>query len=124
MAMTPDYTVKVLTEDGRDLFSLDLKIKHSRQLSDNGREVKPNGGQTVVFEQNTNTVFSSRCRMNEQFSRRKGVLVCIQKLLHQVPFRGIEATYGKMDILSFDLNPNGMTIYVGTATEENRNSWL
>lgn len=124
MAMTPDYTIKVVTEDGRDLFSLDLKIKHSRQLSDNGRVLKPNGGQTTIFEQNTNTVFSSRCRMNEQFSRRKGLLVCVQKLLHQIPFRGLNTTYESMDILSFDRNANGMIVFVGTATEENRNSWL
>jgi hypothetical protein len=124
MNNVPDYTVVVLTEDGRDLFSLDLKIKHSRQMIPNGRAPSQYGGQTVIFEQNTNTVFSARCRMSEQFSRRKGLMTCLQKLLHQIPFRGLEATYGKMDILTFDLNPNGMTIYVGTATEENRNSWM
>ena len=118
------YAVMVVTEDGRDLISLDLTIKHFRQMEMNGRVPSQYGGQTVIFEQNTNTVFSSRCRMTEQFSRKKGLLTCIQKLLHQVPFRGIERTYGNMDILSLDQHENGMTVYVGTAPEDSINWWL
>ena len=109
MAMTPDYVVSVVTEDGQDLFSLDLKIKHSRQMTPNGRAPSQYGGQTVIFEQNTNTVFSSRCRMSEQFSRRKGLMTCLQKLLHQIPFRGLD---------------DGMVVYVGTAEEGYKSTWL
>lgn len=124
MNNVPDYTVRVVTEDGRDLFSLDLKIKHSRQMQEGSRYPSQYGGQTVIFEQNTNTVFSSRCRMTEQFSRKKGLLICIQKLLHQIPFRGLEASYGTMDILSYDQNTNGMEVYVGTLDPSQTNWWL
>lgn len=66
-------------------FTLELKVKHFRQYE--GRSAKTNGGHTAIFDQDSGLVFSSKCRDDEQFSRRKGVLTCLQKMLQCEAFQ-------------------------------------
>lgn len=74
-----NYRVNVLDLNGAHRFSLDLKVKHFRQYQ--GRNVLPHGGHTCIFDMDSGLVFSSKCRGNEQFSRRYGVLTFLQKML-------------------------------------------
>ena len=57
-----------------------VKVKHFR-VSDDGRNLSPMGGHTAIFDKDTGMVFSARCRPDETFSRRKGILACIQKMV-------------------------------------------
>jgi len=120
MAQTPDFTVTARDIEDRDtiLFTLNLKIKHFRQFEDNGRKVKQCGGHTIISDSITNTMFSSKCRMTEQFSRRKGLLVCLQKMSHGLPFRGIGEPLGGKDILEFESLDRGMSIFLGNSPNE------
>lgn len=74
-----DFTVKFLNLDGKELLEKKYKVKHFRQY--NGSTLSPNGGHTCLFDLSTGHVLVSRCRSTEQYSRRKGVLTCIQKYL-------------------------------------------
>jgi len=125
MAQAPDFGVTILDyKSGDELFSLNLKVKHLRQFEQNGRKMKQHGGHTVIFDTVSSTMFSAKCRMNEQFSRRKGVLTCIQKMLDNLPFRGLEANPNGKNILSFHSGPEGMEVYIGLDGDAEKHWWL
>jgi hypothetical protein len=59
-----------------------FKIKHFRRTA--GREILPTGGHTAIFELGGDRVYSSKCRDDETFSRRKGILTCLQKMISHI----------------------------------------
>lgn len=83
-----DYKIEMFIDGtnatNEELFRPDLtfnvKVKHFRQ-SDGARGFSTTGGHTAIFDKETGMVFSSRCRPDETFSRRKGILACIQKMI-------------------------------------------
>ena len=125
MTNAPDFLVSVKNvKTGTELFQLDIKIKHFRQFDRTGRTPKPDGGHTIIYDQLTSTAFSAKCRMDEQFSRRKGLLVCLQKFLNNLPFRAIALPDEGVDIVSVTRSPRGMTLFIGEAEDAKRNWWL
>ncbi len=104
-----NYRVNVNNELGEYAFSLDLKVKHFRQYD--GRQVKTCGGHTAIFDLNTGLVFSSKCRDDEQFSRRKGLLTTIQKLLYSKSFHPANDK-SRYNIADVKFESNGCTIWL------------
>lgn len=112
MSYEPDFKVNVYDFETNQLrYTLNLKIKHVRQRD--GRSVNPCGGTTVIFEQNSCSVFTANCRHDEQFSRRKGLLTCVQKLLHSTPFRNLPDNHNGTDIQSFHIVDRHMDVFIG-----------
>lgn len=89
-------------------YNLCTKVKHFRQYD--GRTVKTHGGHSAVFDMTSGLVFSSKCRDDEQFSRRKGVLTCIQKLLLSKSFSNEDKS--KMFIADVRFLPNGCNVWI------------
>ena len=110
-----DYIVTVNDSTGYR-FTLNLKVKHFRQYE--GRNAKTNGGHTAIFDRDSGLVFSSKCRDDEQFSRRKGVLTCIQKMLQCQAFQCKTPKEGYW-INDVKFNDNGCSIWLGEGSEEN-----
>lgn len=105
-----NYKVNVNDTNNGYLFSLDLKVKHFRQYD--GRTPKTCGGHSAIFEVNSGLVFSSKCRDDEQFSRRKGLLTSLQKLLLSKSFhrQNDKTRYYIQDVV---FESNGCTIWIG-----------
>jgi hypothetical protein len=61
------------------ILSLRSKIMHFRQFE--GKEPSQYGGHTVMLFANSNIVTVAKCNPKDKFSRRKGVITCIQKYL-------------------------------------------
>lgn len=125
MNFKPDLEVEVHDHKSNTyLYSLDLKIKHFRQYQDNGRTFSPTGGSTVIFEQRTCSVFTAKCRHDENFSRKKGLLTCIQKLLDTTPFRGLRSPVTGKDIVMWKFDNGRARVFVDSVDQVERMSWL
>ena len=89
--------------------TLKVKVKHFRQ-SDGGRGFSTTGGHTAIFDKETGMVFSARCRPDEPFSRRKGILACIQKLVlnkcYQEKFKAFQKPGSKQAPLNVETTPD------------------
>jgi hypothetical protein len=110
-----DYSVSVFFE-GRELDYFDIKIKHFRQYE--GRNVSTHGGHTAIFDTQLGLVFSSKCRNDEQFSRQKGVLTCLQKM-----FDTKVCPYPGKYIVDFTAGANGIRVDVSTSPHEKGANW-
>jgi hypothetical protein len=97
-------------------FSLELKVKHFREH--NGRQVKTHGGYTAIFSSAHDLVFSAKCRGDEQFSRRKGVLTAIQKMLLSTSFQK-NTPKDNYYIADVKFLPNGCNIWIDRAENIN-----
>lgn len=115
-----DYTVNVNGMEGYR-FTLKLKVKHFRQYD--GRVARTNGGHTAIFDKDSGLVFSSKCRDDEQFSRRKGILTCIQKMLQCQAF---QCGTSKINywIIDAKFNDNGCEVFIDVAPESIKFWWL
>jgi hypothetical protein len=115
-----NYKVNVNHADGSYAFSLDLKVKHFRQYD--GRVPNTCGGHSAIFEVNSGLVFSSKCRDDEQFSRRKGLLTSLQKLLLSKSFHrnNDKLNYYIQDVV---FESNGCTIWIGGLNENGGAFW-
>ena len=92
---------------------MDLRIKHFRQQNPNGRGVSAHGGYTLIHNSVSGRFYSAKCRMDEQFSKRKGILVCIQKYLDSF----------NLEIDDYEFINGGIRVVVRTATGD-RFAWL
>lgn len=97
------YTVTFDIPDGKMPAKSPFKVKHFRQY--NGNTVSPKGGHTAIFDIEDGKIYSSKCRNDEQFSRRKGILTCLQKALNTVVGNGYKA-----QIVSHKFHENGVII--------------
>jgi hypothetical protein len=98
-----NYTVKIDTfYPGLTPVTKEFKIKHFRRTE--GREILPTGGHTAIFEIGGDKVFSAKCRDDETFSRRKGILTCLQKMV----------SHAHKDVVIYDakFNNSGVTIFI------------
>jgi hypothetical protein len=102
-------------------FHISLKVKHFRQYE--GRVAKTTGGHTAIFDVDSGLVFSSKCRDDEQFSRRKGILTCLQKMLQSEAFHcgELKEEYWITDV---KFTSDGCLIFVNDLPPENRYWWL
>lgn len=120
-----DYTVNVHDYSNGDTyrFTLNLKVKHFREHE--GRKVKTHGGYTAIFDSAHALVFSSKCRGDEQFSRRKGVLTCLQKMFQSGSFFG-GTPKDDMFIADVKFKPNGVDVWIDRQENINGGSfwWL
>lgn len=121
-----DYTVNVFDSfsDGAEpalITKYKFKVKHFRQWK--GRQVDTYGGYTAIFHQDTGMVFSSKCRDDEQFSRRKGLLTCIQKAVSCPPFFGAN-TVSHNWITGWKFSENHVDVYLCKLDQNYRWSWL
>jgi hypothetical protein len=120
-----DYTVNVF-DDGAEptlIMRFKFKVKHFRQWK--GRQVDTYGGYTAIFHQETGMVFSSKCRDDEQFSRRKGLLTCIQKAVSCPPFFGAEDPPVDYNwITGWKFSENHVDVYLCKLDSNYRWSWL
>ena len=120
-----NYRVNIFLDDEHNtLFeTVDFKVKHFR-LSD-GRKISSYGGFTSLFALDKKLVFSSKCRGDEHFSKKKGILTCLQKMLKtKKTFLVIPST--GTDILSALFLDNHADIWIGNATEnlQMENWWV
>lgn len=119
-----DYVVNVYDLDDRGpIFhaTYKFKVKHFRQWK--GRQMDTYGGYTAIFDQASGMVFSSKCREDEQFSRRKGLLTCVQKALVCPPFFGTTNTrYNWISDWSF--KENSVDVYISHMEPKDRWGWL
>lgn len=99
-----------------------FKVKHFRQWK--GRQVDTYGGYTAIFHQDSGMVFSSKCRDDEQFSRRKGLLTCIQKAVSCPPFFGTDFLLDHNWISGWKFSENHVDVYICKLSPEWRWSWL
>jgi hypothetical protein len=119
-----DYTVNVF-DDGAEpalITKYKFKVKHFRQWK--GRQVDTYGGYTAIFHQDTGMVFSSKCRDDEQFSRRKGLLTCIQKAVSCPPFIGTDFLLEHNWITGWKFSENHVDVYLCKLDSNYRWSWL
>jgi len=75
-----DFTVTFLDSNNYHVAKKKYKVKHFRQYA--GNAISANGGYTCLFDLENGHVLVSKCRNDEQFSRRKGILTCLQKYLN------------------------------------------
>lgn len=122
MFYKPDLIVTLYNTSGVFLHTLNLKVKHFRQFLDNGKTYNPRGGSTIIFDQDSSAVFTARCRMTENFSRRKGLLTCIQKLLDSSPYRNVPNIKG--NIVGFESTMNNIKLVVDTTRTSESYFWL
>lgn len=99
------YTVSMFL-NGKKVVDAPFKVKHFRQYE--GRNVNPKGGHTVIFDLQYGEIYSSKCRGDEHFSRHKGVLTCLQKMLDVVTLED----NAKFRIINHKFYPNGVEIHL------------
>lgn len=102
------YNVTFAFPEGT-VHTLPFKVKHFRQY--NGNRVSSNGGHTAIFDVGDGRIFSSKCRNDEQFSRRKGILTCLQKALNVAPLKGKQLV-----IADHEFTENGVTLFLVEST--------
>lgn len=102
------YNVTFVFPEGT-VHTLPFKVKHFRQY--NGNRVSSNGGHTAIFDVGDGRIFSSKCRNDEQFSRRKGILTCLQKALNVATLEGKQLV-----INAHEFTENGVTIVLAEST--------
>ncbi len=115
-----DYLIRVFSfENGKEIDVFPVKIKHFRQYT--GRVPSTHGGHTAVFFMTDGLVYSSKCRNDEQFSRQKGVLTCLQKF-----FLSSNWFPENKFITSWNPGANQMTVYLAERSGVNGsdNGWL
>lgn len=74
-----EFSVTFMSSDMYHIAKKRYKVRHFRQF--NGKDVSTNGGYTCLFDLDDGRILVSKCRNDEQFSRRKGILTCLQKYL-------------------------------------------
>lgn len=111
--MTAGYVVNFCGINGELMSSKRFAIKHFRQYD--GKNVSPLGGFTLLIDLDTARSYVAKCRPDESFSRRKGILTCLQKALNHGMLREVTdavgqviegAAFGK-DFLNLYLGKNG-----------------
>jgi hypothetical protein len=92
------------------LGTVSIKVKHFRQY--NGNKMSPMGGHTAIFCVNSGMMFSSKCRSNENFCKKTGVKVCIEKMLACKGLPYPEEAKGKK-IVRFSTGHNSIIVDLG-----------
>jgi len=106
-----DYKVEMYHWDKKEYLTVaKCKVKHFRQYE--GRNPSTCGGHTALFDLTLGHIHSSKCRSDEPFSRRKGVLTCIQKMF--------EANFKEYTplIVDYQFIPNGCKVWITRKTKE------
>jgi hypothetical protein len=117
-----NYTVNILDYSNQPYrTTLNLKVKHFRNYD--GRIPSTTGGHTAIFELNHGLVFSSKCREDEQFCRRKGILTCIQKLLQSECFQRAIPKDGNW-IVDWKFTGNGVDIWIDNPNHYPSPEWM
>lgn len=108
--MTAGYVVNFCDANGEIKASKRFAIKHFRQYE--GKEVSPLGGFTLLIDLDTARSYVAKCRPDESFSRRKGILTCLQKALNHGMLREITAECGQV-IENAEFGKDGVDLYIG-----------
>lgn len=109
--------------DRKYLHSFDFKIKHHRNSK--GKEISPLGGATYLFDLSNGLIYSAKCRNDETFSKKKGILTCLQKMLNCSVMKdlGVDLSQGS-DIAFASFDNVGALVDVAELAEESKFYWL
>lgn len=77
-------TAKIYNKETGDIVDIWFRVKHIRNRTEVGAgkfEIDRKGGVTVASYGETGLLTFARCRDNEEYDRKAGTMVCLQKIV-------------------------------------------
>ena len=94
---------KIYTKETGDIVEIWFRVKHIRNRTEVGAgkfEINRMGGVTVASYGDTGLLTFARCRENEEYDRKSGTMVCLQKIVwkhlgHDLYIEEFDARFNK-----------------------------